>query len=381
MNLIRFILCVLGLCLSVEAHADEVYFNRFMAYTSWTKQLPITPDPAFLRFVDGRTPLSQKLREKWLYELARKEDWTTFTQHYKPSMDQSLQCYAHFAVYQQGNRQQAIEAAKKQWLNGNSLPPACDKLFTLLLKDNAFDDALVSDRVKLALEKRNYPLARYLLKKIKHPNNHDDQTLENIHQYPTRITQLKPGGLNSDFYLYGLKRVLARNAEHAIHLWQQAHTRTFLNEQQQQSFLTQVALYKAMRDKSDAPTWFAKIKHGFSSEALTEWQIRFALKHRQWVKVESLIKSAPNRGTPCWQYWLARAIEAQGQREKDGAQRRRRHRDDAAHAQRDARHKVQAYHRLQGPAGSGSGRVERRTRRAVHERLVGPNPRVAAANV
>lgn len=171
------------------------------------------------------------------------------------------------------------------------------------------------ERVKLALEQRNYALASYLLKKMNSAQGHDYQTLDTIHNNPNQISRLKPVGLNSDFYLYGLKRLLTRNADRAIALWQQAKTREMLNEKQQQSFLTQVALYKATRSKPDARTWFAKIKLSFNNEALNDWNIRFALKNRQWADVESLINHATNKDSIGWQYWLARAMEAQGKRE------------------------------------------------------------------
>ncbi|OGV51764.1 MAG: lytic murein transglycosylase, partial [Legionellales bacterium RIFCSPHIGHO2_12_FULL_42_9] len=265
---------------------------------------------------DGTAPLAQKLREKWLYELARQENWSMYIQHYQPSTDASLQCYAQFAAYQQGDRQRAIVNSKLKWLTGDSLPPACDKLFILLFKENVFNNALIITRVKLALESRNYTLANYLLKKINHPLRHDDQILESIQQHPQRITRLAPNELSSDFYLYGLKRLLTRNATQAIKLWQQAVRQARLTERQQQSFLTQVALYKAMHNQYDAPAWFAKIKQPFNTEAVIDWHIRFALRHRDWATVESLIKHATNHDSPCWQYWLARAMEAQGRHEQ-----------------------------------------------------------------
>jgi soluble lytic murein transglycosylase len=307
-----------GLCfiISTTLHADTAYLDRFMSYMAWNNQLPTTPSPAFLTFVDGTLPLSQKLREKWLYELARDAHWATYSEHYQTSADTSLQCYQLFALYQQGHSLAAIEASKKQWLTGDSLPPACDKLFTLLFNEHMFDDTMIIARVKLALENRNYTLASYLLRKTKNQPNREALTLDNIQQHPSQISQLKPGHLSGDFYLYGLKRLIPHKMDQAVQLWQNAQQKALLNEKQQQSFLTQVAIYKAMRDKPDALRWFDKIKHEFHSEALLEWRIRFALKHRQWASVESLIKRSMYQDTPCWQYWLARAEEAQGQRDK-----------------------------------------------------------------
>ncbi len=102
----------------------------------------------------------------------------------------------------------------------------------------------------------------------------------------------------------------------AISYWLNPKTHQFLNAAQQQSFLVQLALYKAMRNHEDEPLWFAKIKPDFYTDALLDWQIRFALKRLQWQEVEKLIDNSPDKEKPCWQYWLARSSEAQGNRAK-----------------------------------------------------------------
>ena len=311
MNALRLIFCIFCLQLTPYLHANQAYLDRFMAYMSWHQQLPTTASPAFLAFIHEKTYLSQKLREQWLYHLAQTNDWSTFIQNYELSADTSLQCYLAFAYYQQGQKTTALKLSRSLWLTGESQPPACDKLFTLLLKDHVFEDDLIYQRVKLVLEKRNFNLADYLLKRLNHPSQ-ASSTLEKIHQHPSQITQLTSGHLTSEFYLYGLKKLLLQNLQQANQLWQQALNTKLLSEKQQQEFLSQVAILKALRNQTDAPHWFAKIKQEFMTEPLLEWRIRFALKQYQWPKVELLIKQSANQATPCWQYWLARSIEAQG---------------------------------------------------------------------
>ncbi len=293
------------------AYASEAYLQRFNHYQSWSQQLPSTPTPDFLEFIHENKPLGTKLREKWLYDLAQRNDWHTYLLHYQPSNDLSLQCYAQFALYQEGEKQKAAENSKKLWLTGESRPPACDKLFTLLLNDKAFDEQMIHARVKLALAERNFSLATYLLKKNE---PHIASQLDAIHQSPKRIQQLKSGNLDAELYLYGLKRLLLQNIDSANLLWQQAKARGLLNEAQQQQFIAQIAIYKSVRNKKDASTWFTRIKQEFMNESLLEWQIRFALKKYQWAEVERLIQRSSNRDTPIWQYWLARSKEARGQR-------------------------------------------------------------------
>ncbi len=305
-------LCLLApLLWHTAGHASEAYLNRFNHYLTWSQQLPATPTPDFLKFIHEDKPLAMKLREKWLYDLAQHNDWHAYLTHYQPSADLSLQCYAQFALYQKGQQKKAIENSKVLWLTGQSRPPACDKLFTLLLNDQVLDNQLIEERVKLALAERNLSLATYLLKK------HEPQLaskLDAIHQSPKQIQQLKPGALNAEFYLYGIKRMLLHNVDHASQLWQQAKTHGLLNEAQQQQLIAQIAIYTSIRNKNDASTWFSRIKQEFMNESLLEWQIRFALKKYQWAEVERLIQHSTNQDTPIWQYWLARSKEARGLR-------------------------------------------------------------------
>ena len=319
MKIICFIF--FGLCCStvIAAESGEAYLNKFMIYIQWSQHLPASPTPDFIAFIDNQSPLSQKLREKWLYQLARNKDWTNYNKHYQSSTDLSLQCYAQIARYQQGERQQAIESSKSLWLKGDSQPKACDELFSLLLANNDLDENLITQRLVLALEKRNMTLATYLLKQYKPPRTAESATLMAIQHNPRQIAQLTPSPLHNEFYLYGLKRMVSINMNQAISLWQLAKTKHMMNHVQEQSFLAHVALYKAMRNHEDTPIWFAKVEPAFYNDVLLGWQIRFALKYKQWPQVAYLINHAEDKESPCWQYWLARALEAQGEREKANA--------------------------------------------------------------
>lgn len=306
------------LCLSVIAYGSsgEAYLNRFMAYIQWSQNLPKQPEPEFLAFIDNDTPLAQKLREKWLYQLAQQKDWVNYSKYYKNSENVSLQCFSLIANYHEGNQQEALKAAAPLWLTGGSQPPACNELFNLLLKSNIFNEQLITQRIILALENRNLSLARYLLKQYKQPRLKDEQLLLSIYQNPSRITQLETGELHNYFYLYGLKRMVSINMDQAIKYWQHVKTKKLLTLAQQQSFLAHIALYKAMRNHEDTQFWFAKIKPAYYNDVLLDWQIRYALKRQQWAQVERLVNHSQDKENPCWQYWLARALEARGEKTK-----------------------------------------------------------------
>lgn len=287
-----------------------------MAYWDWSQHLPSNPTPEFLSFIEGSLPLSKKLRDKWLYQLAQNKDWGRFLLYYKESPDISLQCYALLAQFHTGQPVETLQKGLPLWLQGQSQPIPCNALFTILLQHHLITDSLITQRIRLALERGNIPMARYLLNQYPVPHREEVMSLNAIYQDPTRITKLPSGALQGDMYVYGLKRLVSINMKKALRLWADPLTKTLLNEGQRQAFIAHVALYKAMRDEKDAATWFNQIKPQYNTVSSLDWQIRFALKNQQWSQVERLINLHPNKADIMWQYWLARALAAQGQSEQ-----------------------------------------------------------------
>lgn len=304
----------LALCLNVPAFATsgQAYLNKFMQYMQWHKNLPLIPDQSFIAFISDTSPLSRRLREQWLYRLAYDKKWDSYSKYYQNSTDVSLQCYEQMALYQLGQRASAVQGALQLWLTGLTQPQACDNLFTLLIKNHDINNKLIYQRIVLALDKENLPLANFLLKQLSPPRLNEIQILDRISKNPKKIEQLQPSELHSEFYLYGLKRMVSKNLDKAIYYWHSASNKHLLTRAQHQMFIAHIALYKAMRNQPDAPHWFAKVNPAFYNDTLLGWQIRYALQYKKWKRVESLINQSQDKETPCWQYWLARALEAQG---------------------------------------------------------------------
>jgi soluble lytic murein transglycosylase len=316
MHKFGWILIGLTIHISSFALSGQEYLDKFLLFNQWNKNLPSSPDSAFLAFISNNSPLANKLRGKWLYQLAQRKDWATFNQYYQPSSDIGLQCYEQLGLYQLGKKQDAVSGATKLWLNGDSQPKPCDALFTLLLKQHDIDNKLINQRLTLALEQRNLPLAIYLLKQHTPPRVHDIALLMNLHQNPKRMDHLSLNRVYGEFYLYGLKRLVSISTDKAIHFWELANKKGLLSPTQQQSFLAHLSLYKAMRNDLDTPIWFKKVHPSYYNDTLLGWQIRFSLKYKQWPRVEHLITQAQDKDSPCWQYWLARSLEAQGKKDE-----------------------------------------------------------------
>jgi soluble lytic murein transglycosylase len=308
-------LCALFFQTTLAADSGQAYLARFMKFLEWNQHLPTQSDDEFTRFVDETSPLSQKLREKWLYQLAYNKDWKTFQQHYQTSKDLNLQCYAIMANYQLDHQKDAVLSAKALWTNEIREPPACTKLFAFLHQQHALSPELFQQRLYLALENQAYDLALRLLNQSSRLKN-EARILSGIYQQPKRILSLSQSELHRAFYCYGLSRLTAVNLNAAVKIWQLPKSRHFLNYQQQQHVLALIALNKAMQGQADAARWFSQVQPAFYNDKLMDWQIRFSLKYHQWPRVQHLIEQSTAKDEPCWQYWLARALDAQGQQDK-----------------------------------------------------------------
>ena len=296
--------------------ADTAYLKRFQNYQQWREDLPSQINAPFQNFIKQDKPLSNKLRDAWLFSLADKKQWSLFLDYYKATQSTALQCYQAWAYYQSNKKEQAIKLLKPLWLVGSSQNKACDSLFSALLKENIISDTLIEQRIILALRVRNITLARYLLGQLSVARTADRNLLLDIYRQPTRIKYLKAAPLHSEFYLYGLKRMVSRNMDNAIAYWRHVRSKKLLNKEQQQSFLAHVALYKAMRNHKDAFAWFQKVTPEHYNEPLLEWQIRYALKNKQWKAVLQLTKLISDQDDPGLLYWQARAAEKTGQKKR-----------------------------------------------------------------
>lgn len=314
----KLIILLCGLCWSIHSFSlsGQAYMDRFNTFMSWYQNLPLVTSAEFLEFVKEDTPLANKLRNKWLYELARIKDWNKYIAFYKPTQDTNLVCFYQLARYHLGQEDEVLKDSASIWLTGVSRTHACNTLFDILLNHKKFDQDLITQRITLALDKKNISLARYLFKHYQTPHLKEADQLSIIHQQPRAISKLEPGQFSSHLYLYGLKKIMALNMDEAIKISQLPKSKQIMNEAHQHAFKAHVALYKAMRNSDDALLWFNTIKPQYYNETLLDWQIRYALKQRHWNRVVDLISNSANRNVPCWQYWLARALEEQGKKEE-----------------------------------------------------------------
>ena len=312
-NKIKVISCSFCmLILSETTFADAAYLQKFQTYQKYAADIPEVTDSEFISFISIPSPLTNKLRAKLLYKLAKDADWQNYNKYYRPTDDVSLQCYAQEARLQFEDKDEVVKDILPIWLSGKSQPDACTHVFNTLLSDQAKHNTYINQRVAKSLEHHNYSLAIYLLKKSKPSQESKLKLLNQIQHNPRKINMLSAGELSGDFYLYGLKKISRHDPKLAVRLFNHPHAKTIMTKQQQQNFLAHFALFKAIRNKDDAPFWLAKVDKDAYTEALTDWQMRYAIGHKNWQQLLKLIDLSPEKESTRLKYWQARSYEAMG---------------------------------------------------------------------
>jgi soluble lytic murein transglycosylase len=289
------------------------YLTKYMTYLFWVQHLPEAPKPEFVQFIEPQTPLTQKLREKWLYLLAERQDWTNFNTYYRTTDNIGLRCYAQMAHYQLGQKQEATQEALAIWILPESqASSSCQHVFTYLQQQSAFSTPQLEQKIAATLAESHYHSAFELLHKLGPSYSQYVPVLTKITQNPTQILSLKPGPVSSGLYLYGLKLMVTRKMDAAITLWQNPATRHILNLKQNQQFLAHLALYKAMRNQTDTEEWLTKVQPAYWTPTLRDWAIRYALLQKNWQQIIQITAAEPTPTDPFQIYWRARALEKLG---------------------------------------------------------------------
>lgn len=315
---LKKIVISVALLSNIHAFADEdivkqnaqTYLKKYETYLYWTLRLPDDAKTDFIQFIEPTTPLTQKLREKWLYHLAKRHDWTNFTLYYRTTDNTGLRCFAQIAQYQLGHRQEAIQNTLPLWLSlTTQQSETCHSLFTLLQHDHAFTQAQMEQRIALALTQNQSAIAQEILTKMAPQHAQEAKMLKAITHDPHQILLLQPGPLAGALYLYGLKLLVTRNLDAAKTIWQHSRTAALLNKDQAQQFLAHLALYKAIRNQPDAEEWFAKVQPEYCNPILQNWEIRYALMQKNWGKIAQITANVSlEHSDPFQLYWRARAL-------------------------------------------------------------------------
>ncbi len=276
----------------------------------------------FLETYDGE-PVGDRLRQSWLYNLARNQRWRLFLRHYRPSESASvdLQCYALQARLKTGDKKGLVEDILPLWLSADSRPKACDPPFKYLADGGHLDRDLVWARIRLAMQGNHPALAGQLAKRLPEPeqawvtlwreaNDKPSRTLDD-----PRLEADTP--LTREIILHALRRIARFDAAQAHEKWPAIRDTHAFDPGDAATIEGYIAYAAATQRLPEAHAWLVALPAGAEDQRIREWRIRTAIDTQDWVAVRSHITALPaeERENEEWRYWLAVALEKTGERE------------------------------------------------------------------
>ncbi|MGB7932114.1 MAG: transglycosylase SLT domain-containing protein [Gammaproteobacteria bacterium] len=314
--------------------------NRLEEYQSLARQLRDYPLYPYLQFDELRTrlsranekevarflethegePVGDRLRQSWLYNLARNRRWPLFLRHYRPTGSVDLQCYALQARLNTGDKKGLIEDILPLWLAGESRPKACDPLFKFLADGGHLDRDLVWARIRLAMQGNHPALAGYLAKRLPE----QEQAWVTL----WRAANDKPGGtledprleadtpLTREIILHALRRIARFDAAQAHEKWPAIRDTHDFESEDAATIEGYIAYAAATQRLPQAHAWLVALPAAAESQRIREWRIRAAIDIQDWAAVHAHIEDLPaeERDSEEWRYWLAFAMEKTGER-------------------------------------------------------------------
>lgn len=279
------------------------------------RTLPRDEVDRFLQQYQG-TVVAQQLRRQWLKTLVARHQWQDVIEYYQEDIaSNSLRCNYLEALHQAGHTDLALSKTADLWLSGDSMPDSCDPVFDRWQQAGLKTDALVWERLKLAIANRNTLLARYLSKRASAELKPYTRRMLSVHYSPARLEQFedfsKPNHYTADIVSHGLVRLASRDPALSSRLWIRYRSELNLSGEQNAVIRDKIARQIIASGSDDALNWLISQDPNAEDSYLLEWRIRLALRQQQWAQAKSWIGLLPQeiQQQPRWRYWLARSVQ------------------------------------------------------------------------
>ncbi|MEM7562755.1 MAG: transglycosylase SLT domain-containing protein, partial [Pseudomonadota bacterium] len=264
-------------------------------------------------------PFAYHARGKWLAVLAKRGDWKHYLHFFDGRENTRLRCLSFTARLKLGNTEGLNEDIARVWLRGYSQPSECDPAFAYFLDTYEQADQAIWMRIEKAFKARRPQLARYLSKKL--PK--DDKTVVdvwyNAHLRPEstlkKIADTKDNVRNRTIIIHALDRLARKNSLKALEAWHLLRNDFQFEQSQRNKINLRIALSAAYQHRPEAKALLSALTPDIMNDQAYLWLARIQLRHQDWPGILNTINRMPAHlyQENEWQYWLARAMESQGQ--------------------------------------------------------------------
>ncbi len=266
----------------------------------------------------GTLKPARELRYRYAIHLAGKGDDTAYLHLYE-SFYQGLElakldCLALAAEIGNGETTRIANRALALWLVGKSQVNECDPVFAFLKKNQLIQANHYRERYLLAIDAREFALARWLAKSIDAAHVEAATRWQKaqsdpegfIRRYGTRTTEHE----TLEQLTYAVERLTYRDPVLALDHWQELNRRQPFSEEQRQRTLRHIALWTARDKLPGAYALLTSLKRAAQNDEVMRWRARTSLRESRWTDLilDIADMSDEERESEQWQYWRGIAL-------------------------------------------------------------------------
>ena len=271
----------------------------------------------------GTLKPARELRYRYALHLAMHDDLAGYLKiyqaYYQGLKDTKLDCLAITAKLENGSIPRIVNRARELWLIGNSQVNECDDVFAFLHDNNLLGPAEYRKRFALAIDAREFTLARWLAKSI--DQKHVDEAAQwqkarSISQAFVRTRHEPTNDANTLKQLvYAIERITYADPVRARELWKDISGAYSFSEEQKLRTARHIALWTARDNLPGAYVLLASLPMPAQSKDVLRWRARLSLRDARWsiLLADIVLMQEEERHSEQWRYWRAVALHRSGQ--------------------------------------------------------------------
>lgn len=258
---------------------------------------------------------AQILRENFLFELARRQDWKSFAALYTgDEKNRDLQCDALQAKLANGASFDFDVELKPLWLTPKPLPSACDVPVQWAISKNKVGDALIWQRIDAAAQAAQGDIVSSSAALLDGANKTAAEKIAGALRDPSSTLNEAPtwtdGPHARDAIVVALTRLARKDSDGAYSQWNALSQKFKVDAEQRGRVLRAIGIFSASSYAPDALARLDAIPSAAEDDTSREWHVRAALAAQDWKAALHALQemSDTQKADARWRYLRARTL-------------------------------------------------------------------------
>jgi len=288
---------------------------------TWLRAAMRTADHAEIEaFLDQHGTLrpARELRYRYALHLAKADSLAAYLniyqQFYQGLEIAKLDCLALRAELDAGRQQRIVNRAINLWTVGESQVDECDPVFAYLRAQNLLGATDYIRRFELAIEEREFSMARWLGKSI--DQKHIDiaarwiRAARDPESFVRNDKQWINDAATREQLVFAIERITFSDPLLALELWEGIAKGQRFSAEQELKTARHIALWLARDNLPGAYYQLTKLPAAAQSDEVLRWRARASLRDENWKNLLLDISLMPEseRGSEEWRYWRGIAL-------------------------------------------------------------------------